>query len=401
MDTPHHDPRCFVVIGAGQAGAWVARTLRSEGFAGRVVLIGEERHAPYERPPLSKAVLKGEAPLAAATLLAAEEAAGLGIEMRLGCRVAAIDRGDRAVLLEDGGRIGYDRLFLTTGARVRRLPLPGPVEASPRVHVLRSADDAARLGASLAPGLRLAVIGGGWIGLEVAATARPLGLSVTVVEAGERLCARSVPSPVSQFLASLHDSNGVSVLLGAPPQDFTATDDTIAFTVGGREVVADHVVIGIGAIPNVELAEAAGLAIQNGILVDDVGRTSDPAIFAAGDVAAHPNRLLGGIVRLESWANAQNQAIVAARAALDQPVAYHEVPWIWSDQFGCNVQIVGAPERGVEIRHEPSAGADGGCWTAIDAEGQVIGAVAANAPRLLRPVRKALMDRLAALASEG
>jgi 3-phenylpropionate/trans-cinnamate dioxygenase ferredoxin reductase subunit len=374
----------FVIIGAGQSGAWVARTLRAEGFSGRIVLIGAEPHAPYERPPLSKAVLKGDATLDSATLLSAAEAQAAAIECWLGIEVTAIDRAGRTIQTADGKSLPYDKLFLTTGSRVR--PLPG-IAPSARIHKLRGHDDAARLHQALHG--HLLVLGGGWIGLEVAATARALGVDVTLIEAAPRLCARSLPPVASAFLAQLHKTNGVNVILGQSVKTLTAHEDSVSATLSdGSQIAADNALLAIGILPNVELAQASFLAVEDGILVDHTGRTSDPDIFAAGDVTRHPNAFAGSLVRLESWANAQNQAIIAARAALGAPARYNEIPWFWSDQYDVNMQILGFPAAAASC-HTRGAPSDGkGTWLALHENGRPAGAIAVNAARDLRPLRR-------------
>jgi 3-phenylpropionate/trans-cinnamate dioxygenase ferredoxin reductase subunit len=305
----------IVIVGAGQAGGWAAKTLREEGFAGELVLLGEERHPPYERPPLSKDVLVGAKP-AENTYLWPN---GLAADFRPGQRAAAIRPAERRVVLAEGAELGYDKLLLTTGARVRRLDLPG-------AHYLRTIEDSLALGAALRRGGRVLVIGGGWIGLETAAAARRLGAAVTVVECTDRLCARVLPPVLSTYLADLHRRHGVEVLLSteaAPP--------------------ADTVVVGIGVVPNQELAAAAGLVVANGIAVDEYGRSSDPHIYAAGDVASRHGH------RLESWANAQNQAIATAKSMLGRGAPYREIPWFWSDQYDVNLQLLGLPSAAHEI----------------------------------------------------
>lgn len=381
----------FVIIGGGQAGGWIAKTLRAQGHAGPIVLIGDERHAPYERPPLSKAALLSVEAVAETRLLSHEEAENLGIALRLGDAAVAIDRDARQVRCATGEAIGYDRLFLTMGSRPR---LPDWYLAHDRLHVLRTIDDAARLRSALASARSLVVVGAGWIGLEIAATARACGVAVTVVEIGDRVCARSLPAPVSHWLERLHRDNGVDFRFSAAVGRIGAHENAITATLAdGTELQADQCVVGIGNVPNTGLAEAAGLAVANGIVVDAACRTSDPLIYAAGDVCAFPCDFAAGTVRRESWANAQNQAIVAARAALGQAVLYDELPWLWSDQYGINIQIAGLPERGSRALFRPGATPDCGTWLTLDARG-VTGAVAIDDPRGLRPVRKALQQRL-------
>jgi len=374
----------FVIIGAGQAGAWVARTLRAEGFSGRIILIGAEPHDPYERPPLSKAVLKGDATLDSATLLSQADAQAASIECWLGVKVVAIDRAGRNIRTADGICLAYDKLFLTTGSRVRHLP---GIAASHRIHTLRGHDDATRLRQALHG--HLLVLGGGWIGLEVAATGRALGVNVTLVEASPRLCARSLPPVASNLLAQLHRENGVDLRLGQSVKSLAARENVIeAELADGSLLKADSALVAIGILPNVELAQACGLAVEDGILVDQSGRTSDPNIFAAGDVTRHPNTFAGGLVRLESWANAQNQAIIAARGAMGETAHYDEIPWFWSDQYGVNLQILGFPAAATRCHARGAPASGTGSWLALHEDGRPAGAIAVNAARDLRPLRR-------------
>ncbi len=376
----------IVVVGAGQAGGWVAKTLRAEGFDGRIVLVGEERHPPHERPPLSKAVLAGEAAPESTHLFKAEEFGRLGLDFRPETRVAAIDRAGKRVTLHSGEAIAYERLVLCTGSRVRRLEVPGA--GSHKVLYLRTLDDAARLRSRLGNGKHVVVVGGGWIGLEVASTARKGGAAVTVVEALDRVCARAVPAEVSRHLEALHQRHGVELILGQGVKAIEETGDRLAVALAdGRRIEGDSVVVGIGIVPNVELARDAGLAVENGIVVDDQGRTSDPDLFAAGDCASMPLACLGRRVRLESWANAQNQAIVTAKAALGQDVRYDELPWFWSDQYDLNLQILGLPPRWPEpvVRGDPA----GASYSLFYRAGErVVSVVSINAPRDLRAAKK-------------
>lgn len=386
--------RSFVIVGAGQAGAWIARTLRAEGFDGRIVLIGREPHLPYERPPLSKDVLRGKAGADTARLLSPEAAEANRIEVWTGTLATEIDRRQRIVRCADGGSVSYDHLFLTTGSRVRTLPFSQPDSSPKRVHVLRGLDDAEALRQAMSKAGRLAIVGGGWIGLEVAATARQLGLEVVVIEAAPLLCSRSLPPEVSIYLEQLHRSHGVEVRTGTAVDSLEVEGEAVRIRSGVEHILVDHVLVGIGVIPETELAAKAGLPVDNGILVDECGRTADPLISAAGDVTSHPSALSGGRVRLESWANAQNQAIVAAKAALGMAVRHAEIPWFWSDQYDTNIQIIGTPERAASqlVRGDPAAGK--GCWISLSEAGGAVGAVAVNAPRELRSVRKALEQQL-------
>jgi 3-phenylpropionate/trans-cinnamate dioxygenase ferredoxin reductase subunit len=384
------DSRSIVIIGAGQAGGWAAKTLRAEGYAGRIVLVGAEQHPSHERPPLSKAVLAGEAAPETTHLFKPDEHASLNLDFRPGTRATRIDRTAKRVDLAGGERIAYDKLILATGGSARRLPVPGG--DLPRVLYLRTIDDSLAIRAALGPGKRLVVIGGGWIGLEVAATARKLGASVVVVEGLDRLCARTVPPAISAFLKARHEREGVDIRLGAGVQAIEDRGGLVVRLGDGTALEADAVVAGIGLEPDVALAREAGLAVDNGVVVDEQGRTSDPDIFAAGDCTNTPLPCLGRRVRLESWANAQNQAIVAAKAALGQDARYDELPWFWSDQYDVNLQILGLPARWPEpvVRGDPASGSFSHFY--LDGE-RIAAIVSVNAPRDLRAAKKLVQTR--------
>ncbi|WDF71389.1 3-phenylpropionate/cinnamic acid dioxygenase ferredoxin--NAD(+) reductase subunit [Novosphingobium sp. KACC 22771] len=330
---------CFVILGAGHAGTAAASAMRAAGFAGRIVMIGDDPHLPYERPPLSKEALRG-ADGAAPPIYPANFYADRAIELKLGQGATAIDPGAQVVTLTDGERIGFDKLLIATGARARRYPLLDALGEA--AHVLRSADDARRLRAELVPGRRLLVVGGGVIGLEVAATASALGLSVEVIERAPRLLARGAPQPLADLLAQAHRDHDVALHCGVDLADASREGGMVRLTCAeGREFVGDLVVYGIGVTLNDELAAAAGLAMDDGILVDAQGRTSHPAIYAAGDIARQEQAFLGGAVRQETWANALHQGAAAARAMVTGEAGAHEVPWYWTDQFGVNYQVAG------------------------------------------------------------
>lgn len=354
----HIDTTTIVIMGAGQAGAWAARTLRDEGFDGRVVLIGDEAHPPYERPPLSKAVLSGDNAPETLHLLNEATLADLAIEWRASSRAVRLDRAGKHVLLAAGDAIRYDKLILCTGGRARTLNVPGA--GLQGVHTLRTIDDALRLGPLLQRDARVVVVGGGWIGLEVAATARKRGATVTVVETMSRLCERSVPEALSAHLQALHAAQGVDILLDAGVAGFAdiASGGVDVQLADGRTLGCDVAVVGIGLVPNDELAHEAGLACEGGVLVDAHCRTSDPDIYAAGDVAVASNSWAGRKLRLESWQNAQEQGIAAARAALGRDVHYDPLPWFWSDQHDTNLQIYGVPlaSHQMVVRGDPANG---------------------------------------------
>jgi 3-phenylpropionate/trans-cinnamate dioxygenase ferredoxin reductase subunit len=382
----------MVVVGGGQAGGWVIKTLRSEGFTGPIVLISAETHPPYERPPLSKNLLRNADAISETALLSEADLESAGVEAWLGDEVVEIDRAGRTVRCASGREQEYHRLFLTTGSRPR-IPDWMAASRSGRAHVLRTIDDASSLRAGLASTGHLVIVGGGWIGLEVAASVRDMGIAVTVVESASRLCQRSVPEPVSHWLRTLHEGHGVTFLMGRSVEGLVDEADHIGITLDdGSMLVADRMLVSIGAVPDVALAQSAGLEIYNGIVVDETGQTSDPAIFAAGDVTNFPCSFAGCATRRESWANAQNQAIAAGKAALGQAVHYAELPWLWSDQYGHNIQIAGLPEKAGEVLFAPGPEGATGVWLSLDHDRRPCGAIGVGAPRIFRPVMKALKN---------
>ena len=342
----------IVIVGAGHAGGRVALSLRDAGWSGPVLLIGEERDPPYERPPLSKGVLLGEA--FAGTLAPAERYAAAGIEWLGDRRVTAIDRVGKQVLLDDGRRVAYHRLLLATGGQARTLALPGA--GLDGVLTLRTLGDAQVLAQRLAARARLAVIGGGFIGLEVAASARALGCEVHLLEAAPRLLGRTVPVALAQRVQALHEARGVKMHVGVAPERFERTDSGLSVHLADGTVVdVDTILVGIGIAPAVELAERAGLPCANGIVVDAGLRTADASIFAAGDVAAFPSALSGQTRRLESWHNAEDHARVAAVNLVGGSATVGAAPWFWSDQYDHQLQIAGDPSLGVTCITRPLA----------------------------------------------
>jgi 3-phenylpropionate/trans-cinnamate dioxygenase ferredoxin reductase subunit len=343
----------MLVVGAGECGTRAALALREEGYAGPVTLVGGEPGTPYERPPLSKAVLSGAADLT--PLCPAERLAEAGVTHLAGVAATALDVTAHTLALADGRVLGYDRLLLATGARAR--PVPGAL-------VLRNHADAVALRERLVPGARVGVVGGGFIGLEVAATAAGLGCAVTVVEAAPRLMARAVPERLAARAAARHVEAGIDVRCGTAvarlePGRIVLTD--------GRVVEVDVVVAGIGSAPETALAEAAGIAVGNGILVDGAMATSAPDVFAAGDCCSFPHPLYGDRrLRLESWRAAQEQGVHAARAMLGTPGPYAAVPWFWSDQHDLSLQVAGLSGAATEevVRLRPD-GAE--LWFGLDA----------------------------------
>ena len=378
--------RAIVIVGAGQAGGWAATTLRSRGYDGRVLLLGEEPHAPYERPPLSKAVLSGQAAAESTELFSAARLAELDIEFRPGIAATRLRVDDKQVESSDGGSAAFDKLILCTGGRPVVPALPGVSSAA--VHVLRTRDDALRLRAQLGPGKHVVIVGGGWIGLEVAATARQSGSRVTVLEQAGRLCARSVQPGVSAHLAALHAAQGVEVRLGASLCAVHPQPDgrTVAELADGSAIAADAVVLGVGLQANDALARAAGIECDRGVLVDAYCRTSATDVFAAGDVAVSVGAV--GRVRLESWQNAQDQGAAAALSALGESMPYTPSGAVWSEQYDAMVQIVGFPALAASEVLRPQAESRALLSVALDAGGRIVAAVAVDAPRELRQLRK-------------
>ncbi len=331
--------RAMVVVGAGQGGLQLAESLRAEGWGGPIRLFGDEPFAPYHRPPLSKQFLSGETSRDHLVIRGPEFFAKKGIDLVTGTRVAAIDRAARAVVFADGRREAYEGLALATGARARLLPLPGA--DLPGILVLRGLADAEAIATGLASARRLAVVGGGFIGLELAASARKAGVEAVVIEAAPRLMARAVSAPISDWYADLHRRNGVEIRLGAGVSGFLE----VAGRVGGVEtsqgpVAADLVVVGVGVVPDDALARAAGLACDRGVIVDACSATSDPAIVAIGDCAAR--RLADGtLLRLESVQNAVEQAKSGAAHLMGKARPFVASPWFWSDQYDVKLQMVG------------------------------------------------------------
>lgn len=363
-----------VVVGAGQAAAQLVASLRSEGFAGAITLIGEEPYIPYQRPPLSKAFLAGELAADRLFIKPDEFYAEAKCTLMLNTRAVAIDRGRKMVKLDDGREIPYGALALTTGSRVRKLALTGT--DLPGCFYLRGIDDVELLQDRLKPGARLTIIGAGYIGLEVAAVAAKRKLKVTVLEALPRVMARSASEPFSAFYESEHRKAGVDIRCGVKVDAITSQGGALSIATSAGSVAADFVLIGVGIVPNMELAKDAGLKTGNGIVVDEFVRTSDPAIYAIGDCTDHPcAHSTTGRVRLESVQNAIDQAKHAAAAICGKPKPYNEVPWFWSDQYDLKLQIAGlaAPGDEIVLRGDPAARS----FAAFHLRGGVIAAVEA------------------------
>lgn len=337
-----------IIIGAGHAGGELAIALRNEGWEGRILLLGEEAHLPYHRPPLSKAYLAGsveKSSLAIRPLAAYERA---NVEFMPGVRVVRIDRANQRLELADGSQLAYDKLAIATGGRPRPLSVPNAAvaERCANFHYLRTLDDVEQIRAQLAAGKRLAIVGGGYIGLEVAASAVAQGLQVTVLEALPRVLQRVTAAELSAYYERKHREAGVDIRTGVQVADLEVTGDavTAVLCADGSRLAADLVVVGIGLLANTELAAEAGLQVDNGILVDEHAQTSDPHIYAAGDCTNHPNALLGRRLRLESVPNALEQSRVAAANMAGKAKTYASVPWFWSDQYELKLKMVGLAE---------------------------------------------------------
>jgi 3-phenylpropionate/trans-cinnamate dioxygenase ferredoxin reductase subunit len=345
-------PENIVIIGAGQAGAQAVQSLRADGFTGPITMVGDEAYPPYQRPPLSKAYLLGSFERPRLFLKADAYYAEAGCELILNTHAAAIHRGERKVELADGRQLAYDKLLLTTGARVRKLTCPGA--DLPGVHYLKTIADVDGLQEVFKAGKRIAIVGGGYIGLEVAAVGAKRGLEVTVFEAMDRLMARAVSPQLSAFFAAEHEKAGVKLKLRTGVEAIEGKDRVERVIAGGQAYDADIVLVGIGVVPCDELAVRAGLASEDGIVVDQNARTGDPHIWAAGDCTRHVGRE-GHYIRLECVQNAIDQAKHAALAMAGKAKTYSEVPWFWSDQYDLKLQIAGLarPSDRLVLRGDP------------------------------------------------
>lgn len=381
-----------IVIGASHAGAQLCASLRQEGWSGEIVLIGDEAVLPYQRPPLSKGFLAGGTGLDALLIRAPDFYARQDISVRAG-RVVAIDRAAHVVTLADGETLGYGKLALCLGARARTLSLPGA--DLPGVHVLRNAADRLAIRAGLGGARRVVIIGAGYIGLETAASLRRLGLAVTVLESAERVLQRVTAPALSAFYARVHREEGVDLRTGIGIAALVGDDRVRGVRLGDGEVIpADLVIVGIGVVPNVELAAAAGLSVDNGIVIDAQARTSDPDIVAAGDCASHPCPHYGRRLRLESVPNAAEHARVAAATLCGKEKAITALPWFWSDQYDLKLQIAGlnTGHDAVVLRGDPAAGRGFACFYLR--EGRLIAADCVNRPQEFLFSRQAISQGL-------
>ncbi len=381
----------IVIVGASHAGAQGAEALRKEGFAGRIVLIGAEPHLPYQRPPLSKKLLAGELQFERALLKQATFYEHARIELKLGTRVTELRPAAHQMTLSDGEQLAYDRLLLCLGSRNRPLDVPGTKLAG--VFELRTLDDVQGIRGHLQPGARLVVVGAGYIGLEVAATCRHLGLDVTVIEMTERAMSRVVAPPLSAFYAEQHAAHGVQLHFNTTVSAF-AGDGAVREVVctDGRRFPADIVVVGIGILPVTDLAGAAGIASDNGIVVDEYCSTSASDVYAAGDCTNHPSPRYGRRVRLESVDHAFEHARSAAANMLGKPVVHDKVPWFWSDQYDLKLLIVGLSHGYDEcvVRGDPATRSFSVCYLR---GGELIAVDAVNSAKDYMAARKLIAER--------
>ena len=379
-----------VIVGAGQAGGWAAIAMRQAGFDGRIVLVGEEPWRPYERPPLSKAVLTDEAEPPIAYFHAAERYAEQRIELLLGTAVTGIEPEAHRVRLSDGQALDYDRLLLTVGGAARHLPVHGGDKAL----YLRTLEDARLIRARLAHARSVLCVGAGVIGLEIASSARARGCNVTVLEALPRAMGRSVSPEGAAFIETLHRNAGVALHFGVVVDAIEDIPGGLRVTCrDGEMFTCDLVIAGVGMQRNLALAEAAGLSLEGGIVVDELGRTSAADIYAAGDVTAFHHPLFDRRLRLESWRHAQNHGIAVGKAMCGDTTPYDDIPWFWTDQHGVNLQVAGLPADAVTTIVR--ANTPPNVFTAVHlaADSSVIGVTAANNPREIRAGQALIKSR--------
>ena len=379
----------LIIAGAGQAGYWVAATVRQLQIGRGILLIGDEPVPPYERPPLSKGVLTGEVTPESAYFKQADFYRDKRIDLRLATRVNAIDPAARTVTLSDGSSETYGMLVICTGLSPRRLVVPGTDH--PVVYTLRTLQDAAEIRAGFGPGRHLVAIGAGFIGLEVAAAAITAGCHVTVIETQPHALGRVMAPEVSAALVARHERAGVTFMFSQTVAQIDDADGRARLHLAsGDAITADLVLVGIGGVPNDDLARAAGLACDDGICVDETGVTSDPHIYAVGDVCQQMSAALGRRVRLESWQNAQNQAIAVGRRISGETDPFVELPWFWTDQYSDNFQIIGVADDWDQIVWR--GGPEDLSFTAIYLkDGLVQGGNALNNPRDIRPLKQLIL----------
>lgn len=330
----------IIVVGAGQCGLKATETFRQLGYDGDLLLIGDEPSAPYQRPPLSKAFLKGELNQERLSLAGPDYFDNHNVETRFGDKVSSLDVQANVAVLSDGTRLPYSKLLLATGSRARTIPMPG-IDL-PGVCLLRTLEDTKRLAGAIGTDRRIVIVGGGYIGLEVAASARALGHNVTVLEGADRVLQRVVCPEISQFFEDLHQRHGVDVRTGVRPTRILGEAQVSGIELAGGETInCDVVLVAVGGMADERIAQASGLATNNGVRVDEACRTSATNVFAAGDCALFPSKKYDRLIRLESVQNAIDQGKAAAQAMLGEEVRYDPVPWFWSDQYDVKLQIAG------------------------------------------------------------
>ncbi|MHB8727126.1 MAG: NAD(P)/FAD-dependent oxidoreductase [Casimicrobiaceae bacterium] len=383
----------YVVVGSGEAGLHAAVALRSNGYDGALVLVGEERRLPYSRPPLSKSFLTSpDASLP--PIRSASELTEMRITMRMGVLVRSIDPVRHVLVCSDGSTLGYVKLILATGSRAKPVQLSG--SGSPKIHYLRTFEDADQLRDLLQNGSRVTLIGGGYIGLEIAASATRRGCRVTIIESTKAAMSRVVGPEVSKFVQDLHAEHGVDIRTGEQVREVSAAGGVVEILcASGSRVRADVVVAGVGAEPCTELAEHAKLVVNDGVVVDEFGRTSDADIFACGDVTNHPNRFLGRRLRLESWQHAQQQAATVGAVLAGNPRPYEMVPWFWSDQYDVNLQMIGCPTRWDDVIIKGSVRQKSFTALYLD-KGVVVAGNSINRPKDIPPIRSAIEKQIVA-----
>lgn len=385
------DKTC-IIVGASHAGANLALTLRQSGWDGEILVIGEERHIPYHRPPLSKEFLAGKKALNDIFIRPREVYAKAGVEFRIGKRVKLIDRSAKCVVLADGEGVAYDKLALTVGSSVRRMDVPGVRLKG--IHYLRNVADVESIRPGIRAGGNAVIVGGGYIGLETAAVLRQCGMNVTVVEMLERVMQRVTAPQVSAFYERVHIEEGVKISCNTGVTAFEGAGRVESVLCSdGKALPADLVIIGIGIVPNVDLARAADLEVDNGIVVDEFTRTNDPDIQAAGDCTNHYNRIYDRRVRLESVQNATDQARSAALAICGKGQPYDTLPWFWSDQYDLKLQIAGLSQGHDEVilRGDPETGRSFAAFYLK--EGTVIAVDAVNRPPEFMAGKKLITER--------
>jgi 3-phenylpropionate/trans-cinnamate dioxygenase ferredoxin reductase subunit len=384
--------RTFIAVGGGVGAGTAAFALRALGFDGRVILICDEARPPYSKPPLSKGVLQGTEPVERSALRPEKWYADKNIDLMTGIAVTDVDTDGHAVTLADGSTLSYDKLLLATGGTARELP---GAAAIPGIFTLRTVEDAMAIRERLRPGAHIVVVGAGFIGAEVAASARTVGCEVTLLEGLDTPLQRVLPPVLGDLYARIHREHGVDVRTSMAIADLEQDGDrVIAHAADGEKFVADAIVVGIGMVPNDKLAAQAGLDIDNGVLVDEHCETSAPDVYAIGDVANFYHPLFRERMRIEHWQHAQHHAKVAAENMTGLQTSYTEVPWVWSDQYDVNLQVTGRPSPTDDVHLRGDV--EGRCFSAVlTKNGEVTAAVAVNRAEDVRAIRRLLKAQTA------